>query len=187
MEEEKFSDKVWFTYHARIEAEKRLRRNDFLSQICLIWISFVLVMASYFSISESSSFKVGVVHLLSIAVLVISVFVSGRGFASRAIYMRQCYENLGRMFAEVKMMEYDAESSALDSFAARYGEILGISENHSTCDYYWAIIKLRWAKARCTKSPSRRMYAYVIAPLVVKYSLFFFVMLSPLVFVVRSW
>lgn len=183
MEGDFFSDRVWFTYISRIEAEKRLRSNDFISQVCLISASFLLVSTSYHLINNPSECLASTLHLLSILVLVISVFVSGRGFSSRAIYMRQCYENLGRIYAKAREAESSERKEDIEVLMDRYSEVLGISENHSSSDYYWAIIKLKLSGKQCTKSPAFWMYPYVIVPSIFKYVVLILAFFCPIALV----
>ena len=134
-----FSDSVWWTRKARIQAEKRLLSNAFQSQILLLWYSFSGVASAvyYFKVDYTSSNpEVSTITWLvfSVLVLCISGFINGLSFKERAALIKESYETLNVLYQ--KSLIPDSDPSKLDD---EYEQILGVCENHTDKDYYLAL------------------------------------------------
>lgn len=134
-----FSDNVWWTRKARIQAEKRLLSNAFQSQILLLWYSFSGVASAiyYLSLGESSVNPElsGIAWVVfSVLVLCISGFINGLSFKERAGLIKECYETLNGLYHKAK----DVNANLL-CLSYEYDQILGVCENHTDRDYYLAL------------------------------------------------
>lgn len=134
-----FSDNVWWTRKARIQAEKRLLSNAFQSQILLLWYSFSGVASAiyYLNLGESSSNPGlnGIAWVVfSVLVLCISGFINGLSFKERAGLIKECYETLNGLYHKSKV-----EGANLFQLNSEYDQILGVCENHTDRDYYLAL------------------------------------------------
>lgn len=134
-----FSDNVWWTRKARIQAEKRLLSNAFQSQILLLWYSFSGVASAiyYLNLGDSGSNPDlnGIAWVVfSVLVLCISGFINGLSFKERAGLIKECYETLNGLCQKSK--DDGANFFQLNS---EYDQILGVCENHTDRDYYLAL------------------------------------------------
>jgi hypothetical protein len=134
-----FSDNVWWTRKARIQAEKRLLSNAFQSQLLLLWYSFFGVAVSVFYLKFTPS--VGQEDLAGISWIVYSVlvlsmsgFIAGLSFKERAGLIKESYETLNTFYHKSK--EDDAD---IEQISAEYEQIMGLCENHTDYDYYLAL------------------------------------------------
>jgi len=139
-----FSDNVWWTRKARIQAEKRLLDNDFHAQVILLWYSFVAVAASVYAVkfSSANSDSAGIAWIIySVLALCMSGFINGLSFKQRASLIKECYETLNNIFQRAKRVEENDQlkSTSKDDLTAEYEQILGVCENHLTIDYYIAL------------------------------------------------
>lgn len=133
---DKFSDKIWWTKKARIKAERRLLRFDFFLQLLLVWYSFLLVAYSIFSLVNPANVnsESAVMISLSVLVLVMTLFISSMGLKSRAMLIKQCYEQLSVIYTRSRVV-HDPEELDVE-----YQKVLSISENHSDYDFSCAVI-----------------------------------------------
>ena len=134
-----FSDNVWWTRKARIQAEKRLLSNAFQSQLLLLWYSFSSVVSAVYHLKKtgvsSTSEISGIAWVVfSVLVLCISGFINGLSFKERAGLIKECYETLNGLYQKSKSQNPD-----VFELGAEYDQILGVCENHSDRDYYLAL------------------------------------------------
>ncbi len=61
-----FSDNIWWTKKARIEAEKRLLMYSFQSQVLLLWYSFSGVAASIYHLKKQIGKLATGVYIISV-------------------------------------------------------------------------------------------------------------------------
>ncbi len=136
-----FSDNIWWTKKARIEAEKRLLSYSFQSQLILLWYSFSGVAASIYHLKNgSTSEEIWVIY--SILTLCISVFISGLSFKERAALIKDSYEALNTMYHKAKSLEKDVSNESqrgLESLREEYSQLMGTSENHTDTDFSKAV------------------------------------------------
>jgi hypothetical protein len=132
-----FSNNVWWTRKARVQAEKRLLSNAFQSQIILLWYSFFSVAISIYYLNfASSSNEISGISWVVFSVLVLSMsgFISGLSFKERAALIKESYEVLNRIY--FKSLDEKSDSEQL---AKEYEQIMGLCENHTDYDYYSAL------------------------------------------------
>lgn len=134
-----FSNNVWWTRKARIQAEKRLLANALQSEMLLLWYSFCGVAASiYYLKFDSDSDLAGISWVVySVLILAITGFISGRAFKERAVLMKDSYVAL-------KTIHSNVNSGDDASCVAEYEKVLGLSENHLECDYDIALCREYW-------------------------------------------
>jgi len=111
-----FSDNIWWTKKARIEAEKRLLMYSFQSQVLLLWYSFSGVAASIYHLKNGTS--------------------------SRAALIKDSYEALNTLYYKVKSVESERGEEANKRIALlrdEYSQLMGTSENHTDTDFSKAV------------------------------------------------
>lgn len=92
--EQDVNDKVWFTYKARIQAHQRLSKNDFHSQVILVWYALISALLAIVAIryphflGSDTDIAAAALSVLLLAVLML---VANRDFRGRAISMRSNY------------------------------------------------------------------------------------------------
>ncbi len=151
-------DNVWFTYKARIQAQKRLDWLDFHSQLLLVWYAILSVTLGVLTIRYSTLLGHNtdvMATILSVALLGFSLSVVNRDFRVRAMLMRRNYLKLQQLYRELS-----AGSATTTDQASRYDELLAESENHREIDDRIARV---FAKGLTTRLPSNfeRCYAYL--------------------------
>ena len=124
-------DKVWFTYKARIRAAHRLSKNDFHSQALLVWYAFfsaalAIVTVRYPKLLGSDTDVIAAV--LSVGLLVVSMFVTSQDFRGRSIAMRSNYLAMEALYNEMD------QATPASSDIAKYSELLAAVENHTEMD-----------------------------------------------------
>ncbi|MEI5637474.1 MULTISPECIES: SLATT domain-containing protein [unclassified Pseudoalteromonas] len=134
-----FSDNVWWTRKARIQAEKRLLSNAFQSQLLLLWYSFFGVAVSIyyleFTPSAGQEDLAGISWIVySVLVLSMSGFIAGLSFKERASLIKESYETLKTFYHKAK-----EENADIGKISAEYEQIMGLCENHTDYDYYLAL------------------------------------------------
>ena len=134
-----FSDNVWWTRKARIQAEKRLLSNAFQSQLLLLWYSFFGVAVSIFYMkltpAADQESLAGITWIVySVLILVMSGFIAGLSFKERAGLIKESYETLNTFYQKAK--EPDANIAQISS---EYEQIMGLCENHTDYDFYLAL------------------------------------------------
>jgi hypothetical protein len=134
-----FSDKVWWTRKARIQAEKRLLSNAFQSQVLLLWYSFSSVASAVYYLKAVGATNTSEISgiawvVFSVLVLCISGFINGLSFKERAGLIKECYETLNGLYQKSKTENLD-----VSKLVGEYDQILGVCENHSDRDYYLAL------------------------------------------------
>lgn len=134
-----FSDNVWWTRKARIQAEKRHLSNSFQSQVLLLWYSFLGVASAVYYLnfagSNSSPEVSGTVWVVfSVLIMSMSGFVSGLTLKQRAGLMKESYERLNEIYRKSLIETHD-----FAELENEYNQVLGLCENHLDRDYYRAL------------------------------------------------
>ncbi|MBO2659762.1 SLATT domain-containing protein [Shewanella algae] len=134
-----FSDNVWWTRKARIQAEKRLLANSFQSQLLLLWYSFFGVAVSIYYLQIDNSAEQANISgvswvVYSVLVLCMSGFISGLSFKERAGLIKESYEALQVIYQRLK-----SNSPDIDVITKDYEQVMGLCENHNDHDYYLAL------------------------------------------------
>ncbi|EGI73625.1 MULTISPECIES: SLATT domain-containing protein [Pseudoalteromonas] len=128
----KLSDKIWFTRKARIQASERLLMNNQHAQFTLILYSLVNVALSIYMLKESN--PVGrnsdiTLTIISVCILVLSLFISNIDFKGRAEKLKKNYLNLHELYEKSELP--NADELQINS---EYIKLLSDSENHKTID-----------------------------------------------------
>lgn len=127
-------DNIWFTYKARIRAQVRLAKNDFHSQALLVWYAFcgavLAVVAIRFPQILGSQTDI-LAAVLSIALLVVSLMVTGRDFRGRSMEMQRNYLALQSLY---RRAQQDPPPLSPQEIEKEYGALLDQVENHTTLD-----------------------------------------------------
>jgi hypothetical protein len=127
-------DNIWFTYKARICTHDRLARNDFHTQNLLVWYAFcgavlAIVTVRFPTILGGNTDIVAAV--LSTALLVVSMMVTGRDFRGRSIEMRRNYLSLQTLYRKGTSNPPTLTDAQIES---EYEQLLDSAENHSHLD-----------------------------------------------------
>lgn len=155
---------IWFTRKARIRASERLLRNDFHAQCILIYYSSLVVCVSILDLGFDNLFngKAGVILCaLSVAVLVLSSFITSINFKGRGLAFKDNYISLHALYEKSK----NANNSQLTPTQTdEYFELLKNCENHLYLDDLYARV------IYCNNKTSRKasckevinIYIYII-------------------------
>jgi hypothetical protein len=128
----KLSDKIWFTRKARIQSSERLLMNNLHAQSTLILYSLVNVALSIYMLKETN--PVGknsdiTLTIISVCILVLSLFISNIDFKGRAEKLKNNYIELQSLYERADLA--DADESKINT---EYLKLLSDSENHKTID-----------------------------------------------------
>lgn len=126
-------DKVWFTYKARIQANKRLEWLDFHSQMLLVWYAILSTILGVLSVRYPHVLGKDtdvMATVLSVALLGVSLAVTNRDFRGRAMRMRSNYLELQKLYNELSSASAQPTQMQVD----RYNDLLADSENHNEVD-----------------------------------------------------
>lgn len=127
-------DNIWFTYKARIRAQVRLAKNDFHSQGLLVWYAFcgavLAVVAIRFPQILGAQTDI-LAAVFSLAILVVSLMVTGRDFRGRSIEMRRNYLALQSLYRQAQQ---DPSPLSPQQIENEYGALLDQVENHTSLD-----------------------------------------------------
>lgn len=128
----KLSDRIWFTRKARIQASERLLMNNHHAQFTLILYSLVNVALSIYMLKEAN--PVGknsdiTLTIISVCILVLSLFISNIDFKGRAEKLKENYLQLHELNDKA-----DLELGDDSEINAEYMKLLATSENHKAID-----------------------------------------------------
>lgn len=129
------SDKIWITRKVRINTEKRLLKNASLSQVLMILYSSFLVFFSIWNLVHPNNDVNLLLVYGSIAVLILSIYLSSQKFIERALSMRNCYVQLDKIYNAVKRAEDSQDIKQIENYEAIYSDIILSVENHTDYDY----------------------------------------------------
>lgn len=125
-------DDVWFTFKARIAAELRLKNNDLHSQVLLVWYAIVSSAAAIVALRYEKFAGPDTdiyTAVLSVALLAISMLITGRDYRGRALQMRANHIALKRFYDELQAGTISAVKKP-----ELYAKLLSECENHSSYD-----------------------------------------------------
>lgn len=122
------SDKIWITRKCRINLSERLKSNNLFYQSLIIWYSFLLITLTIFDksvpvVEDSYSLTL----ILSIGILILSVFVMSMNYSERAIKAQILYTQLDCLYNQVK----NAAQSQEEILYKQYTDLINLTENHS--------------------------------------------------------
>jgi len=133
----KLSDNIWFTRKARIQASERLLSNDNHSQILLVIYSIINTCLAVILLKNSSMLGGNTdlaLVIMSIVILVTSLFVTTKNFKSRAESFKNHYIELQKLYFEALDAEENNSKEDMVKIRKRYTDLLELSENHNTID-----------------------------------------------------
>lgn len=134
-----FSNQIWVTRKARINAAERLKRNDYISQVLLTYYSLFLIIITIVDMeNDNMNFEI-LILILSIMILVLSVFTFSMNYKERSLTLKSAYIKMSKIRREVLKKEANKTSKGtpidLSIEEQKYDDILEFTENHSMCDY----------------------------------------------------
>lgn len=138
----KLSDRIWITRKTRIYTEKRLKNNELVAELLMIWYSLFLVVISVCSLRTQGADISLLCTIGSIFVLVTSIYVSAQRYAGRAAAMKSHYISLELLEFNVRNAENNENKDELKKLEKSYCDFLNSVENHSDWDY----LKLRFTR-----------------------------------------
>ena len=137
------SDKIWITRKARIFSEKRLKNQAIISNIIMIFYSFILVAFSIWNLVYGNETVSMFLVFSAIAVLIATIFLTSQRYTERSILIRTCYIRLDELYSKVKRAEEHNEKDSLEQYESEYAALLLNVENHTNYDYLCLRFSLR--------------------------------------------
>ncbi|MEG3146447.1 SLATT domain-containing protein [Sphingomonas sp. RT2P30] len=122
--------RIWLTYKARINSERRFRRYALLSHLGLSWYAFLSIVFSIYQgsvatkIGESSASQTSLI--ISVLTFGLSLVIYGFKFDDVANQHRDCYLRMQAIYKS----QCDAQTKL-----NQYHDLLIHYPNHSTSDY----------------------------------------------------
>lgn len=171
----KLSDRIWFTRKARIQASERLLMNNHHAQFTLILYSLVNVALSIYMLKEAN--PVGknsdiTLTIISVCILVLSLFISNIDFKGRA-------EKLKENYLQLHELNNKADSTTADEsqINAEYIKLLANSENHNSIDdKFFRVTNYKFLSSR---KPTIPEFIEVIFYIFIRKSLLISIYLAP--------
>lgn len=120
-----------------MNASDRLKKYDFYSQLLISYYSLLLIIVTIIDMKIVSFDASMPTLILSITLLVISVYIYAMDFGKRALNLKSTYIELQRILSKISQYK-DTKSLEED-----YYNILDCSENHNTCDYLQVLFEVR--------------------------------------------
>ncbi|MDD2934783.1 MAG: SLATT domain-containing protein [Methylotenera sp.] len=162
-----FTDRIWYTYKARIRASERLEANNTHSQYLLVWYALITTALSIITIRFPEILGCNTdisAAIMSVALLVVSLLVTNVDFRGRAIEMRRNYLALQHLYNTVTAQK--SLQAPSDGMLKEYNVLLNDCENHlSLDDKYWRVIAPKQTSSNLTRTPSLKesvdIYAYL--------------------------
>lgn len=154
-------DNIWFTRKARIRSSERLLSNDFHSQCVIVYYSAVLVIVSILTLNDNNALNQNsseILCSLSVALLVVTLFVSSVNFKGRGLAFKQNYIALQSLYEKVSLRNHVALTL---QDIERYLELLNNCENHSSLDDLYARVISAKNKTSRVASPCDVAWLYL--------------------------
>lgn len=175
---ESLSNKIWITRKARINAEERLEKFDFLTQMLINYYTLVIVGLSIWTLYDESNAKlISVITIIaSVLLFGLSIFVNARNFKIRAITFKSCYIKLDEIYNECELLKDSPDNLSAEEITRiqnKYNKVMNSIENHTPMDY------LRVLNNTSNISKSQRWYFNFKRSLFI--ILIFIIILFPLV------
>lgn len=140
-----FSNNIWITRKSRINTSERLKSNDSVSQFLIIYYSFFLIVITILDSNKLLNKDYNeVILILSILILVVSVYVLSKNFKERSLRLQSSYNKMNRIYREVLKKENLGED--ISSLEKEYDDLIELTENHSNCDYLQVLYDVKEQK-----------------------------------------
>jgi len=177
--------KIWITRKCRINLSERLKKNNLFTQSLIVWYSFLLLALTIFDKSNSifqDSYSLTLI--LSIGILVLSIFIMAMNYSERAIKAQILYTQLDYLYSQVK-----SSTQSQQDLYKQYTDLINLTENHSeTNDYLKVKYDLRNDdKGLYPEPPALQWFEYIIYWLRKIYLFFFIVFLLFLPLLLIFW
>lgn len=137
------SERIWFTRKAWINAEERLLRNEFHTQLLLVvysayTTSLAVVLLAYEPTPINKKLVDTALAVLSVIILALSLYLNSKSFKDRAARFKNGYHDLQEIENElltVALLDSASEKKiACDNCSKRYSKALRDVENHNELD-----------------------------------------------------
>ena len=110
-------------------------KNVFLSQVLMIVYSSILVFSAIWNLIHPNNDVNLLLVCGSIAVLIVSIYLSSQKFIERSLSIRNCYVQLDKIYSAVKRAEKSQDIKMIENYETKYSDILLSVENHTDYDY----------------------------------------------------
>ena len=137
------ANKIWLTRKSRIYTEQRLLKKSIITQVIMVFYSFLLVSLSIWMLVKPDEYLEIYLTSFSIAVLISSVFMFSQRYSERAMMVRNCYIRLDELYSKAIRIEGMNEEDRISQIESEYTNILINVENHSDYDYLCMRYSLR--------------------------------------------
>jgi hypothetical protein len=168
----KFSDNIWFTRKARIQASERLRWNGLHAQLILIVYSLANVGFSIAALKYpdflSGDSDIALITM-SICILVISMFITNIDFKGRSQSFKDNYIKL--------QLLYENSTGDESGCVIAYTELLHECENHQPIDDKF--FRVSNSSTLDSRKPTFIEYASVGFYVVTRFTIITFLYLAP--------
>ena len=178
------SDKIWWTEKARIHLEKRLLSNANHADFIVLWYSFCSIASSiyFFGFNPDNKYAALAWVVFSVFILTVSTLIGTSGYKLRAGLAKGCHESLNALYVKCKLLEGGGGVNRLEEgdLIKEYQHILSLTENHTTYDFYKAIIVLQLEKATIDKRPNWFVWFFVLLKSLMRLLVLLFLYLLPI-------
>lgn len=164
---------IYITRKSRINASERLINSEKFIQVINMYYSCFLCGMSVYSLISTDSFSI-ISTILSIVLTISIFFFSSQRFGDRAQYFKKNYIELQKLYFKIENL---GEEENLKEYKNEYINLLLDSENHSTYDYYKAVLHL---DEKLNKLALINYYLHNVCIFIFKMGLF----LTPIFFVI---
>ena len=130
-------DKIWKTSKSRMNMADRLKSYDNWSQFLIIYYSLWLIGVTIYDINTEEIDATISTLILSIVVLVMSVYIYAKDFGKRALETQRIYIEMQRKLGKFSKLKDTAK------LEEEYYNILDCSENHQSCDFLKLLYSVR--------------------------------------------
>lgn len=144
-ESARLARKIYITYKARANAERRLRALGTQWNLSLTFVSAGVLIATVFSIQAPTllgTYTPALLASASAVVLIQSLVVAQSNYISRADRMLDHYRRLQRLSDEAEALLAEKELGWTEEIRNRYHDELDSIENHSALDYSIALSEI---------------------------------------------
>ena len=134
---EKLKNQIWITRVSRINAEKRLLRNEgFIQGINIYYSVFTVIISICLLVWPSKAFNV-LSLAMTVALLIVILFFKSLRYPERANTFKQNYTQMQKL--EFKLNH--CSDDQLQDIENEYTELIAQGENHKPYDFYRTMIE----------------------------------------------
>ncbi len=133
----KLKSQIWLTRMSRINAEKRMLHNENFVQGINIYYLCVITLVSICLLRWKESNLDLLVTFMSVALLVVILYLKSLRFSERALDFHKLYPKLQQL--EFRLEKKGITDEDIEDVKKQYSILMAKGENHITYDYYKAI------------------------------------------------